>query len=136
MDGKLFVQTDCFPSEAGRDSRISGARGAAPCTERSDAKQPGLPSSGLSASQSARIQGLPCIEVRPLFQRDVRFSVSPACFPHSGPPVILILNMKRPPTNGKRSKLWVCNYRIISIFAALGYRFSSTYDLLNHICKF
>ena len=29
------------------------ARGAAPCSERSDAKQPGLPSSGLSASQSA-----------------------------------------------------------------------------------
>lgn len=68
MDGKLSVQTDCFPSEAGRDSRISGARGAAPCTERSDAKQPGLPSSGLFASQSARIQGLPCIEVRPCYQ--------------------------------------------------------------------
>ena len=62
---KLSVQTDCFPSKAGRDSRISGARGAVPCTERSDAKQPGLPSSGLFASQSARIQGLPCIEVRP-----------------------------------------------------------------------
>ena len=30
-----------------------GARGAAPCSERSDAKQPGLQSSGLSASQSA-----------------------------------------------------------------------------------
>jgi len=29
------------------------ARGATPCTERSDAKQPGLHSSGLSASQSA-----------------------------------------------------------------------------------
>ena len=68
MDGKLSVQTDCFPSKAGRDSRISGARGAAPCTERSDAKQPKLPSSGLSASQSARIQGLPCIEVRPCYQ--------------------------------------------------------------------
>lgn len=62
------MQTDCFPSKAGRDSRISGARGAAPCTERSDAKQPGLPSSGLFASQSARIQGLPCIEVRPCYQ--------------------------------------------------------------------
>ena len=68
MDGKLSVQTDCFPSEAGKDSRISGARGAAPCTERSDAKQPGQSLSGLSASQSARIQGLPCIEVRPCYQ--------------------------------------------------------------------
>ena len=29
------------------------ARGAAPCSERSDAKQPGLQASGLSASQSA-----------------------------------------------------------------------------------
>ena len=28
-------------------------KGAAPCSERSDAKQPGLQSSGLSASQSA-----------------------------------------------------------------------------------
>lgn len=65
---KLSVQTDCFPSKVSRDSRISGARDAVPCTERSDAKQPGRWKPGLSASQSARIQGLPCIEVRPCYQ--------------------------------------------------------------------
>ena len=69
LDGKLSVQTDCFPSKAGMDSRISGARGTAPCTKRSDAKQPGLPSSELSTLQSAHIQCLPCIEARPLLQR-------------------------------------------------------------------
>ena len=73
------MQTDCFPSEAGKDSRISGARGAAPCTERSDAKQPGHPSSGLSASQSARIQGLPCIEVRPCYQGIIRILQEIVC---------------------------------------------------------
>ena len=47
------MQTDCCPSQAGRDSRISGARGAAPCTERSDAKQPGLPSDQMKTNAAA-----------------------------------------------------------------------------------
>ena len=50
---ELSASADCFRCKVGRDRRASGARGAASCSERSDAKQPGLQSSGLSASQSA-----------------------------------------------------------------------------------
>ena len=61
---------DCFRCKVRWDSCYGSAREALPCTEQRDAKQPGLSSSGLSASQSARIQASACIEVRPLFQRD------------------------------------------------------------------
>ncbi len=58
---------DCFRCKVRRDSRASGARGAAPCTERSDAKQPGH--SGVRAVCLAeRTYSHQEIEVRPLFQ--------------------------------------------------------------------
>ena len=54
---------DCIGA-AGVDAYHSSAREALPCSERSDAKQPGH--SGVRAVRSAgrTIQGLPCIEVR------------------------------------------------------------------------
>ena len=56
-----------------RDSRFSGARGAAPCTERSDAgpRIADAVSGQGAAPQDARYMVVRlCIEVRPLFQRD------------------------------------------------------------------
>ena len=48
-----------------KDSRRSGARGAAPCSERSDARQPGHSGARGVQSHGAHIRGLPRIEVRP-----------------------------------------------------------------------
>ena len=56
-----------------RDSRFSGARGAAPCTERSDAgpRIADAVSGQGAAPQDARYMVVRlCVEVRPLFQRD------------------------------------------------------------------
>ena len=46
------------------------ARGAAPCSERSDAKQPGLSIVRAVCLAERTYRACPCIEVRPLFQRD------------------------------------------------------------------
>lgn len=62
-----------------RDSRFSGARGAAPCTERSDAgpRIADAVSGQGAAPQDARYMVVRlCIEVRPLFQRDF---IHPLC---------------------------------------------------------
>ena len=48
-----------------RDSRFSGARGAAPCTERSDANGPDFRKSGPGlAERNSYMVARPCIEVR------------------------------------------------------------------------
>ena len=53
------------------DSRFSVARGTVPCSERSDAKHSGHSSVQGVQSYRARIRGLPRIEVRPLFKRNI-----------------------------------------------------------------
>ena len=53
MRRKWSAPADCFRCEVRWDSCYGSAREALPCTEQRDAKQPGLQSSGLSASQSA-----------------------------------------------------------------------------------
>ena len=59
-----LLKADYSLRKVRRDSRKSGARGAAPCTERSDAKQPGL--SGVRAVCLAErtYRACPCIEMR------------------------------------------------------------------------
>ena len=53
-----------------RDRRANVARGAAPCSERSDAKQPGLSIVRAVSSAGRTYSRQESIEVRPLFQRD------------------------------------------------------------------
>ena len=62
--GDCLLKADYSLRKVRRDSRKSGARGAAPCTERSDAKQPGL--SGVRAVCLAErtYRACPCIEMR------------------------------------------------------------------------
>ena len=52
------------------DRRANVARGAAPCTERSDAKQPGHPTARAVSSAGRTYSRQESIEVRSLFQRD------------------------------------------------------------------
>ena len=61
---------DCFRRKARWDRRASVARGAAPCTERSDAKQPGHLSVRAVCPVERTYSRQGSIEVRPLFQRD------------------------------------------------------------------
>ena len=56
-----------FPNDM-RAEIAAGARGAAPCSERSDAKQPRPQWSGLSLPRGAHIRGSPRIKVRPCYQ--------------------------------------------------------------------
>ena len=65
-----------------RDRRANVARGAAPCTERIDAKQPGH--SGVRAVCLAErtYSRQESIKVRPLFQRDYFMSISPFICSH------------------------------------------------------
>ena len=60
----------CFRSKVRWDRRASVARGAAPCSEQSDAKQPGLPSVRAVCLAERTYSRQESIEVRPLFQRD------------------------------------------------------------------
>ena len=73
---KLSASADCFRCEVRWDRRASVARGVAPCTEQSDAKQPGHSAVRAVCSAGRTVQGLPCIEVRPLFQRDYFMSTA------------------------------------------------------------
>ena len=61
---------DCFRCKVRWDSCYGSARDAAPCTERSDAKQPGLPSVRAVCLAERTYSRQESIEVRPLFQRD------------------------------------------------------------------
>lgn len=67
------VPADGFRCKVRWDSCYGSAREALPCSEQRDAKQPGHSNVRLSASQSARVQDLPCIEVRPLGMQKVCF---------------------------------------------------------------
>ena len=67
---KWSAPADCFRRKARWDRRASVARGAAPCTERSDAKQPGHLSVRAVCPVERTYSRQGSIEVRPLFQRD------------------------------------------------------------------
>jgi len=68
--GELSASADCFRCKVGRDRRASVARGAAPWSEQSDAKQPGHSNVWAVSSAGRTYSRQESIEVRPLFQRD------------------------------------------------------------------
>ena len=68
---KWSAPADCFRCKVRWDRRASVARGAAPCTERSDAKQPGHLSVRAVCLAERTYSRQESIEVRPLFQRDI-----------------------------------------------------------------
>ena len=68
---KWSAPADGFRCKVRWDRRASVARGAAPCTERSDAKQPEYSCVWAACLAERTYRACPCIEVRPLFQRDL-----------------------------------------------------------------
>lgn len=64
------MSADCFRCKVRWDRRASVARGAAPCTERSDAKQPEHTNVRAVCLAERTYSRQESIEVRPLFQRD------------------------------------------------------------------
>ena len=68
---KWSAPADCFRRKVRWDRRASVARGAAPCSEQSDAKQPGHSNVRAVSSAGRTYSHQESIEVRPLFQRDV-----------------------------------------------------------------
>ena len=67
---KWSAPADYFRRKARWDRRASVARGAAPCTEQSDAKQPGHLAVRAVCLVERTYSRQGSIEVRPLFQRD------------------------------------------------------------------
>ena len=66
--GELSASADCFRCKVGRDRRASIARGAAPCSEQSDAKQPGHSNVWAVSSAGRTYSRQESIEVRPCYQ--------------------------------------------------------------------
>ena len=67
---ELSAPADYFRCKVGRDRRASVARGVAPCSEQSDAKQPGHLTVQAVCLAERTYSRQESIEVRPLFQRD------------------------------------------------------------------
>ena len=67
---KWSAPADCFRRKARWDRRASVARGADPCTEQRDAKQPGQSTVRAVCLAERTYSRQESIEVRPLFQRD------------------------------------------------------------------
>ena len=65
---ELSAPADYFRCKVGRDRRTSVARGAAPCTERSDAKQPGHSTVRTVCLAERTYSRHESIEVRPCYQ--------------------------------------------------------------------
>ena len=73
-DERRTDKTICLAVTPSLKSYGSGARGAAPCTERSDAKQPEYSCVWAACLAERTYRACPCIEVRPLFQRELCIS--------------------------------------------------------------
>ena len=71
---------DGFRCKVRWDSCVSSARGAAPCSERSDAKQPGHSECPGCLPRRAHIQGFPLYRSAPLLPRD--FFITHRVLPH------------------------------------------------------
>lgn len=66
---KWSAPADCFRCKVRWDSCYGSARGAAPCTEQGDAKQPGQSTVRTACLAERTYSRQESIEVRPLFQR-------------------------------------------------------------------